>query len=66
MGKIPHYEQLLKEHKEFIQIPNKPSEESNGIVQRYKNPVSLQRMLLYIGGMILTQPRIHWDWRELE
>ncbi|WP_423818303.1 glycosidase [Salinimicrobium sp. TIG7-5_MAKvit] len=39
MSKIPQYEQLIREHKEFIQIPNIPSQQSNGIVQRYKNPV---------------------------
>ena len=39
MNRIPQYEQLLKEHKEFIRIPNKPLEKTNGIVQRYKNPV---------------------------
>jgi len=39
MSKIPQYEQLIKEHKEFIQTPNKPSEKSNGIAQRYQNPV---------------------------
>ncbi|WP_037324616.1 glycoside hydrolase family 130 protein [Salinimicrobium terrae] len=39
MSKIPQYEKLIKEHKEFIQIPNKPLEQSNGIVHRYQNPV---------------------------
>ncbi|MCY2685533.1 glycoside hydrolase family 130 protein [Salinimicrobium sp. TH3] len=39
MRKIPQYEELIKEHKDFIQILNKPLGNSNGIVQRYKNPV---------------------------
>jgi 4-O-beta-D-mannosyl-D-glucose phosphorylase len=39
MSRIPQYEQLIKEHKEFIQTSNKPSEKFNGIVQRYMNPV---------------------------
>ena len=39
MSKIPQYEKLIKEHKDFIQILNKPLGNSNGIVQRYKNPV---------------------------
>jgi 4-O-beta-D-mannosyl-D-glucose phosphorylase len=39
MSKIPQYEKLINEHKEFIQTANKPSEKFNGIVQRYRNPV---------------------------
>ena len=39
MSRIPQYEQLIKEHKKFLQTQNKPSEKSNGIVQRYQNPV---------------------------
>ena len=39
MSRIPQYEQLTKEHKKFLQTQNKPSEKSNGIVQRYQNPV---------------------------
>lgn len=39
MTKIPQYEKLLREHKGFIQRPNKPSEKTNGIVQRYNYPV---------------------------
>lgn len=39
MSKIPQYEQLTKEHKEFIQTRNEPYENSNGIVRRFKNPV---------------------------
>lgn len=39
MGKIPKYDSLIKEHKEFLQRPNKPQPLSNGIVQRYQHPV---------------------------
>ncbi len=39
MTKIPQYENLMKEHREFLQIPNKPTKHTNGIVQRYQNPV---------------------------
>ncbi len=39
MKKIPQYNELVKSHTDFLQTPNQPTEESNGIVQRYKNPV---------------------------
>ena len=37
--KICQYESLMNNHQEFLQKPNKPQPESNGIVQRYQNPV---------------------------
>ncbi|WP_049771404.1 glycoside hydrolase family 130 protein [Zunongwangia profunda] len=37
--KICQYEALMNNHQEFLQKPNKPQPESNGIVQRYQNPV---------------------------
>jgi 4-O-beta-D-mannosyl-D-glucose phosphorylase len=39
MKKIPTYNELMKSHADFLQTPNQPTEKSNGIVQRYKNPV---------------------------
>jgi 4-O-beta-D-mannosyl-D-glucose phosphorylase len=39
MKKIPQYNELMKSHADFLQTPNQPTEKSNGIVQRYKNPV---------------------------
>lgn len=39
MGKIPQYDSLIKEHQEFLQRPNHPQSSTNGIVQRYQNPV---------------------------
>lgn len=39
MKKIPHYDSLMKAHEKFLQLSNEPTEETNGIVQRYKNPV---------------------------
>ena len=39
MNRIPQYDRLLQEHNKFIRIPNTPTSETNGIVQRYKNPV---------------------------
>ena len=39
MKKIPQYNELVKSHTDFLQTPNEPTEKSNGIVQRYKNPV---------------------------
>ncbi len=39
MNRIPQYDNLMKEHREFLQIPNKPTKHTNGIVQRYQNPV---------------------------
>ena len=39
MSKISNYEQLLQEHEIFRKTPNKPAKKSNGIVQRYQNPV---------------------------
>ena len=39
MKKIPQYNELMKSHTAFLQTPNQPTEKSNGIVQRYKNPV---------------------------
>lgn len=39
MKKIPQYDSLMKAQEKFLQKSNEPTEETNGIVQRYKNPV---------------------------
>lgn len=39
LSKIHNFDILLKSHLEYIQQPNKPQIESNGIYSRYKNPV---------------------------
>lgn len=36
---LPQLAKLLKEHQEFLQRPNKPTSSSNGIFQRYEQPV---------------------------
>ena len=36
---IPQYETLMKEQKEFLQKKNRPVTPSNGIYERYENPV---------------------------
>ena len=36
---IPQYENLIKAHKDLLQIQNKPVAQSNGIYKRYINPV---------------------------
>ncbi|WP_424494234.1 glycosidase [Salinimicrobium sp. GXAS 041] len=39
MKMIPQYESLMKEHKDFLQLKNGPVLPSNGIYERYQNPV---------------------------
>jgi 4-O-beta-D-mannosyl-D-glucose phosphorylase len=39
MNMIPQYETLMKEQKEFLQKKNSPVTPSNGIYERYENPV---------------------------
>lgn len=39
LSKIHNFDILLKSHLEYIQQPNTPQIESNGIYSRYKNPV---------------------------
>lgn len=39
MKKIKEYYQLIKEHESYIEVSNEPVSQTNGIVQRYKNPV---------------------------
>lgn len=39
MKKILQYDNLVKAQMEFLQKPNRPHSSSNGIVQRYQNPV---------------------------
>ncbi len=65
MSRIPQYEQLIKEHKEFIQTSNKPSEKFNGIVQRYMNPELQLLIPPCTGDMILMLKQTHMDWKEL-
>jgi len=38
-GKMTNYDRLLKNHKELLETPNFPNEYSNGIFERYSNPV---------------------------
>ena len=39
MKKILQYENLMESHSKFLQRPNHPQTSTNGIVQRYQNPV---------------------------
>ena len=39
MNMIPQYENLMEEHKQFLQKKNIPVRPSNGIYERYKHPV---------------------------
>lgn len=42
-GKMVNYDRLLKNHKELLETPNFPEEYSNGIFERYTNPVVTAR-----------------------
>lgn len=43
MRKINQYHELKKKHEDFLKIPNEVAAESNGIVERYKNPIVTAR-----------------------
>ena len=39
VAKIHNYDSLSKSHQELIAMPNQPLQHSNGIYERYKNPI---------------------------